>query len=222
MLQKNLSSLLLVSASCLSLVACAAPNSMPTGYTYHKDTYKSAEPPLPAVITQAQRVFMDETQAEQFRDGTYNLLERLTMRAGMPPKPIFVATPYPLTNFYANIDNELRDNMRHVGYALSDTPEGAYVFTYDAVYIGDGTDQEGIANVELALRVFNEIGEEARLLSVEKGRFYIQGAHTLNISPNEFAKYPTEENIYSKRDALYRLDEKIDERTADFKDFNGE
>ncbi|MEM8833396.1 MAG: hypothetical protein AAGB32_02530 [Pseudomonadota bacterium] len=191
----SLSSLGLLS---VSLGACmmAHPNPIPTGYTYHHDTYKSAAPPLSNTITTQQRRYMDEEQATQFRDGTYALLEGLTMRAGMPPKPIYVLAPNPMTNFYANIDNDLRDNMRHIGYALSDTPDDAYIFTYDASYIAptDGTYVEGQPNVELTLRVFNEISETGRMLSEETGRFYIKGAETLKIQPTRYGMLPTPEN----------------------------
>ncbi len=148
---------------------------------------------MPSEITIEQRKYMNADQAEQFRDGTYDLLEKLTMRAGMPPKPVYVLTPSPMSNFYANIDNDLRENMRHIGYALSDTPNDAYVFTYDAQYIepAEGVVRaEGAPNVELVLRVYNELSQTARLLSTERGQFYIQGADTLNIEPTSYDVLP--------------------------------
>ena len=187
----KLSIVTLTGASLLTLAACTHPNSMPTGYTYHNGMYKSAAPPLPKSITVAQRNYMDENQAEQFRDGTYVLLEKLTTRAGMPPKPVYVMAPMPLTNFYANIDNDLRENMRHIGYALSDTPVEAYIFTYDALYIEPVVDAApGTPNVQLTLRVYNMEGENAQLLSTETGTFYIQGAETLKIQPTAYKTMP--------------------------------
>jgi hypothetical protein len=182
---KKLLMTMLSGAALCGLAACDHPNAMPTGYTYHHELYKSPAPPMPRVITDAQRKYMDETQAEQFRDATYILLERLTQRAGMPPKPVYVMAPTPMTNFYANIDHTLRENMRHIGYALSDTPEGAYIFTYDAMLL-DPTVSNG-NNVELVLRVFNTMGENARMLSAETGQYYIQGAETLRIKPTGYA-----------------------------------
>ena len=179
----KLSIIALAGASAVSITACTShPNAMPTGYTYHHNTYKSAAPPLPKEITVEQRIHMDAAQAEQFRDGTYALLESLTTRAGMPPKPIYVLAPKPMTNFYANIDNDLRENMRHIGYALSDSPMDAYVFTYDASYLEPTEGREmvaGDANVQLTLRVYDSVGETAQLLSTETGQFYIKGAETL-------------------------------------------
>jgi len=190
----KLSTALLMGASALGLVACGGhPNSMPTGYTYHHDTYKSPAPGLPKTISVEQRTYMDATQATQFRDGTYALLEKLTTRAGMPPKPVYVLAPKPMTNFYANIDNDLRENMRHIGYALSDSPMEAYIFAYDAQYLPPAEGQEiaaGVPNVSLTLRVYSELGENARLLSTETGQFYIQGAETLNIKSANYADLP--------------------------------
>ncbi len=189
----KLSMAVLIGASVLGLSACANPNAMPSGYTYHHDRYKSAAPPLPKTITAQQRQYMDATQAEQFRNGTYALLEKLTMRAGMPPKPVYVLSPTPMTNFYANIDNDLRENMRHIGYALSDSPMDAYVFTYDAqeIVLAEGTERAaGTPNVELTLRVYSSLDENARLLSTEKGQFYIQGAETLDIQPTNYSVLP--------------------------------
>lgn len=183
----------IVGVSLLALSACTHPHSMPTGYTYHDELYKSPAPPLPYTITAEQRKYMDATQAEQFRDGTYALLEKLTMRAGMPPKPVYVLTPTPLTSFYANIDNDLRENMRHIGYALSDTPNEAYIFTYDALYLApaEGTvPKVGVPNTQLTLRVYNKLGADARLLSTETGQFYIQGAETLKIQPASYNNLP--------------------------------
>ena len=124
--------LLTAGVSALALSGCSHPNAMPTGYTYHNDTYKSAAPPPSRKITAEQRKYMDAAQAEQFRDAIYDLLTRLSSRAGMPPKPVYILAPDPMTTFYANIDNDLREGMRHLGYAISDVPTGAYVFAYNA------------------------------------------------------------------------------------------
>lgn len=188
----KLSLVLVAGASVLSISACTHPNAMPTGYTYHHDTYKSAPPPLPKEITVEQRNHMDAVQAEQFRDGTYDLLEKLTARAGMPPKPVYVLAPKPMSTFYANIDNDLRENMRHIGYALSDTPVEAYVFTYNAEYIEPAEDMTSsdAANVLLTLRVYDGMGEAANLLSTETGSFYIKGAEALDIQPTSYDMMP--------------------------------
>ena len=195
--QKKHFSLLAVSASVLTLAGCTHPTSMPSGYTFHHDTYKSATPPPSPKITPQQRQYMDAAQAGQFRDAVYDLLERLTHRAGMPPKPVFVLAPDPMTTFYANIDNDLREGMRHIGYALSDTPVGAYVFAYDARLIEKprGHISAGEPNVELVLKVFNQVGEDARQLSQESGFYFIQGAEILNIQPATYRILPSQEQI---------------------------
>ena len=193
--QKNTILSLALSASVLSLGACGFvyPNAMPSGYTHHHQTYKSpapvATPTSQQQVTIEQREYMNAEQAQQFRDGIYNLLERLTMRAGMPPKPVYVLSPEPMTSFYTNLDNDLRASMRHIGYNLADTPNGAYVFTYDAMPI---TATSAMANnVELTLRVFNGLGDAARQLTEETGQFYVQGANKLSITPARYTGLPT-------------------------------
>lgn len=171
-----------------TLAACS-PNAMPKGYVYHDDTYKSPNPPESPKFTQLQRSTMGPEQADQFRLAVYQLVDNLTMRAGMPPKPIFVHKPEPMTPFYANLDNDLRESMRHVGYRLSDTPDGAYVFAYTAETAKKekGAPDDGTPNVRITLYVFDQIGENGKLLTQEAGDFYIRGAEELNVP---FASFP--------------------------------
>jgi len=195
MLTKNSKLPYLVVSSCaaiLALAACSVPNSMPRGYAYHKEAYKSPNPPESAKFTELQRSTMGPEQADQFRLAIYSLVENLTNRAGMPPKPIFVAKPEPMTPFYANLDNDLRESMRHIGYRLSDSPDGAYVFAYQATIIKkDKAATQDLAdttpNVHISLHVFDKMGEEAKQLTVEEGDFFIRGAEVLNVP---FASFP--------------------------------
>ena len=198
---KFLSILILSGLSVFGLQACDHPNAMPTGYTYHHETFKSAAPPLPKSINDEQRDFMDSTQAGQFRTAVYQLLERLTMRAGMPPKPAYILAPVPMTPFYANIDNDMRETMRYIGYAIADMPTGAYVFTYEAMPVDDALTNE---NVMLIIRVFDKIGKEAKILAQESGQFYIQGAETLTITSPNYARLPTQAKISKQIDSFYR------------------
>lgn len=195
--QKVYFGLLAASVSALALSGCSHPHAMPSGYTYHYETYKSATPPPSPKVTKEQRQYMDSTQAEQFRDAVYNLLERLTHRAGMPPKPIYILAPDPMTTFYANIDNDLRESMRHIGYALSDIPTGAYVFVYSARLLERprGSISAGEPNVELVLRVFDAVGKEARMLTEESGNYFIKGAELLHIKPSQYSILPSREKI---------------------------
>ena len=201
-------SLLSASVLALSLGACSgtSPNYMPTGYKYHSDVYKSPTPPPTPKLNVEQRQYMDAAQAEQFRDGVYELLVRITERAGMPPKPVYVMSPEPMTAFYANIDNDLRESMRSIGYVLSDTPVGAYVFAYDAGIIGQETKQRlskikkqpmstGTPNVALTLQIFDSLGENARMLTQETGQFFIRGAEALHIQPPSFKRMTNNQRV---------------------------
>jgi hypothetical protein len=111
------------------------------------------------------------------------------MRAGMPPKPVYVLSPEPMTSFYTNLDNNLRQSMRHIGYNLSDSPHDAYVFTYDAMPISPISDMAN--NVQLTLRVFTGVGENAKQLTEETGQFFVQGAEKLSITPARYMGLPT-------------------------------
>lgn len=192
-------------ASVLSLGACSYshPNAMPSGYTHHHEEYKSPTPAGSSKVTVEQRKYMDAAQAEQFRDGIYDLLERLTMRAGMPPKPVYIMAPDPMTTFYANLDNDLRESMRHIGYAISDTPEDAYVFTYEALPLKSLQDQtsNGSDNVQITLRVFNALSKDARQLAEETGQYFIQGVEALSIAPSSYSVLPSQKDI-AKRQLL--------------------
>ncbi len=200
---KNLTRILVLGTSLATLSACGFYSSaMPSGYTYHHNEYKSPAAKSPASITVEQRKYMDATQAEQFRSAVYDLLERLTMRAGMAPKPVYISTPDPMTTFYANLDNDLRESMRHIGYALSDKPEGAYVFTYEAQALTDAQGKPALQNgnnVMIAVRVFDSYNESARQLTEETGQYFIQGAELLKMGPaNQKFLKPTGKKTFNK------------------------
>ncbi len=180
-------------AAVLALTACSIPNSLPRGYVYHQDEYKSPNPPESAKFTSQQRATMGPEQADQFRLSVYKLVENLTNRAGMPPKPVHVLKPEPMTPFYANMDNDLRESLRHMGYKLTDSTDGAYVFAYNAQILKkekpEGKDVviDTSPNVRLILYVMDGAGEEAKILTQEEGVFYIRGAEELNVP---FASFP--------------------------------
>jgi hypothetical protein len=200
----------ILGVSALSLTACniGHPNSMPTGYTYHHQDYKSPTPAPSAKVTAKQRQNMDSVQAEQFRNAIYDLLNKLTMRAGLPPKPVYVLAPDPMTTFYANIDNDLRESMRTLGYAISDIPTGAYVFSYSAEELDYpvGLDIAGQPNVELTIRVFNSAKPDARQLTEEVGRYFIKGADTLYIKPTSYSQLPTYKRIKRQMEGFESYD----------------
>lgn len=205
----------ILSVSALSLSACSIghPNAMPTGYTYHHQDYKSPTPASSSKVTSKQRQNMDAVQAEQFRNAVYDLLNKLTMRAGLPPKPVYVLAPDPMTTFYANIDNDLRESMRTLGYAISDVPTGAYVFAYSAQELDypAGIDIADQPNVELTIRVFNSAQPDARQLTEEVGRYFIKGVDTLYIQPTNYAQLPTYKRIKHQMEGFESLES---DRTA--------
>lgn len=194
-----------LSVFCIAgLSACVVPSSSPTGYGYHDDTYKSPNPPESMKITAMQRSTMGVQQAAQFRLATFSLVDNLTNRAGLPPKPVFVMTPEKMTPFYANMDNDLRESLRHLGYRLADTPDNAYVITYNATIIKpekkdknaplsvapDTHDDATKPNVVMAIHVHDGIGEDSKILTQEEGAFYVQGADVMTIPYASFSGVP--------------------------------
>lgn len=207
-------------SAALSLSACntfTRPNFFPTGYVYHGQPYKSQPPGDSTRFTEAQRRTMTAEQADQFRLSIYALVESLTTRAGMPPKAVYVVQAEPMTPFFARLDNDLRESLRHMGYTLADTPENAYAFTYTAqiltkdknqimpsqakdtaetdsmamepidVSASAQADVVGTPNVRLALQVFDKVGEEATMLTEESSTVFIDGAEQLSLP---FASFP--------------------------------
>ena len=194
--------ILLIGASAVGLSACGifGDHAMPSGYTYHHNEYKSPVAKPSKKVTVEQRQFMTAVQAEQFREATYDLLEKLTMRAGMPPKPVYISAPVPMTTFYANVDNDLRESMRHIGYNLADTPQGAYIFTYEAMPLVSTAENPTANNIQLTLRVFDGHYAEARQLTEETGQYFIQGAHLLEMGPaNQAFLKPSGKQMFNKK-----------------------
>jgi len=170
--------------SVILLSACATnPNYFPDGYKYHGEPYKSAAPGPSSKVTKAQRKTMGPEQAEQFRMALYDLTDKLTERAGLPPKAVYVKPHDPMNAFYAQVDNDLREAMRHLGYTLAAGPDNAYVFTYHAELIeAPKVDEEAIAdllenreNVEIILQVFTGVDKAATQLTEERGAYRING-----------------------------------------------
>lgn len=186
MSQKRSSSPTLILSACAAVLALGAcsPNAIPDGYVHHDKPYKSANPPVSPKFSDAQRAKMGQAQADQFRLAVYDLVDKLTMRAGMPPKPVFVLKPEPMTAFYSNLDNDLRESLRHVGYRLADGPQDAYVMSYAVEPIKRAKDapppEPGAPNMRISLFVSDKLGDEGRVLTQEVGDYYIQGAEDLN------------------------------------------
>ena len=196
----------------LSLGACSSiePNFMPKGYTHHGKIYKSKTPPPSQRVTNAQRADMGPVQAEQFRSATYDILTRLTSRAGLPPKPAYISAASPMTPFYANIDNDLREAMRAQGYRLADSADGAYIFKYKAELLPGyrsydlESAQTGAPNIKLTLDVLTDIHGVLKPLTHEVGHYYIKGAEVLLIAAPHQKSLPLEDSTrYIKEAGSY-------------------
>lgn len=169
----------------LCVTACDHPNAMPSGYKYHSREYKSAEPPKSIKFTKEQRASMTEQQATQFRASVHGLVETLTLRAGVPPKSVYILSQEKMTPFYSNFDNNLRESARHLGYTLADHPEGSYVMTYTAEVLkspdGKPVSPGAGPNVKIAVQVHDRLGEGSKMLTEEWTSVHIDGAEELSI-----------------------------------------
>ena len=189
--------------STLALAACQVPHAFPTGYVHHASEYKSPTPPPSSKFTSLQRSTMGPEQSSQFRLAVYDLVNRLTTRAGMSPKPVYVLQPETMTPFYSNMDNDLRESLRHIGYQISDTPEGAYIITYAAAAIEPAPLPEGavqqpivvssrennmVPNVRMAIHVHDGLGETSKILTQEEGAYYVRGADVMVIPYADYTK----------------------------------
>lgn len=168
--------------SVLALNACSHPNAMPSGYTYHHDRFKSADPsPALGVVKTNQESVLSQTDIDRAVD---DLLRKITARAGVSPKPVYIITPSMMTPFYSAVDDALRNTMRELGYALSDTQTGAYGFAYSGRNLSKprGTDNDGYPNVELMLQIYDSVSDNARLLTQQAGNYFIEGAQDYSIN----------------------------------------
>jgi hypothetical protein len=176
----------------LALAACSGPGAMPRGYTYHQERFKSPAPGPSGKISDAARENMTPDQARQIRSAVHTLARRLTDRAGLAPRPVYVQTADPLIPFYAMVDNDLRDVLVHIGYRLSDVPDDAYIFQYDAAMrkrpdaMIDDEQTHQQPNITITLRVIDQPGRDGRVLTTQSDDFFIQGVDDLDISHAHF------------------------------------
>lgn len=159
-----------------------APHLFPTGYVYHKEEFKSPTPGQSAQFSKYDRAVLGKEFEQSVRSATYDLLGRLTKRAGLPPYPVYVLPGVPQTGISLMLDNDLREALRKLGYDLSDTQEQSYIMTYKAELLNRANAAD--PNVELVISVLSATGWDARLLTSEVGQYYIEGAERfLSSSP---------------------------------------
>lgn len=172
----------------VTLSACEGPGAWPRGYAYHKERFKSPAPGPSSKFTDAQRENMNPAQAKQIRNAMHDLARTLTDRAGLAPKPVYVQTADPLPPFYAMIDNDLRDVLAHIGYAMTAAPDNAYIIQYQAEKIDapKGETPVPAPNVRLSIIVIDKAGREGKILTTQTGDYFIQGAEDFSIPHANF------------------------------------
>jgi hypothetical protein len=177
----------LATCAVLAIVGCSGvnmPNYFPDGYTHHANpnqAYRSDGSFPSRKFTQKQRAVMTGDMANQMRMSVYTLAETLTLRAGLPPKPVYIAQRHPsdISPFDALLDNDLRESLRHLGYRLANTPDDAYAMRTRVEKIQGAVPDA--PNVTITLEVYDSAGDEARLLTTESGNYFIKGADVLDM-----------------------------------------
>ncbi len=182
--------ILSVSVSLLSaglLSACGHPNAMPSGYTHHHNVKNAVDvSAADSVPLSSTYIAAPENQALSLVDvdrAVDDMLRKITARAGVPPKPVYILKPENPTPFYNAVDNALRTSMRDLGYAISDMKAGAYGMAYNARALRKprGTENDGHPNVELMLQAYSNVESGARLLTEQSGNYFIKGAKAQDI-----------------------------------------
>ena len=141
-------------------------NFMPSGYGVEEE-----EPKVDSILTQEQR--------HAWRNAVYEVVSRLTQRAGLPPKPVFVAYSGSQTPFYDNFDNDLREVLLESGYQLSASPDDSYGIIYSVRGLKPKRNKYIKGNVELTLKVYSSQLQHGEFLTEETATFYIDGADGL-------------------------------------------
>lgn len=174
------------------LSACGHPNAMPSGYTHHHEAKGSVDVSADSVTPVVAPIYKSTSDdmvlsLVDIDRAMDDMLRKITARAGVPPKPVFILRPAMPSPFYNAVDSALRTSMRDLGYAISDIETGAYGFAYNARNLSKprGSENDGHPNVELMLQAYNKVGAGARLLSEQSGNYFIQGAQKQNIKPVE-------------------------------------
>ncbi len=146
----------------LLLSAC----NMPTGYVYHDQLYKA-----PVQDSSASgAALISQTQAAQIYRAMSDLTTRLTQRAGLAPRPVYVETPAPATQIQTLMDNDLRDTLRRLGYTLTGDPAQGYVIAHR---IKPVKIENSPLNAEIALDIFDGRSKKETLLTSETGFYRI-------------------------------------------------
>lgn len=165
---KRLCTLALPVFTAVFLSAC----EMPTGYVYHDRLYKK---PV-AQSTASDAKLISNTQAAQLYAAMADLTARLTERAGLAPRPVYVEPHVPASQIQTMMDNDLRDALRRSGYTLSSDPSSGYVITYRIKTV---TLDQDTKNAEISLDIHDGTQDARPLLTSETGFYVIDSLEDL-------------------------------------------
>lgn len=136
-MRKFINSLGLISAI-ITLNACKTvmdPTFLPSGYTYHHDTYKSPPADKPWSIGYDYSRAENAAILNKWQNVAADVTDQLVATAPLDTMPVFLASPDIDNAFSLSLDHALREEFRSRGYELVAIPsEDAFKIkasTYD-------------------------------------------------------------------------------------------
>ena len=121
---------LLCLGGCKTLISSPS-HVMPSGYTYHQNTYKS---PPPAKADNLGYEYSAEKNSEilaLWRPSAEDLVKKLEMQAGLNNANIYIRVPLNTDTQMATFDHVLRQVLRERGHALISDRYAGTILTYN-------------------------------------------------------------------------------------------
>lgn len=117
--------ILSLSAMAFSLTACKTfmdPSFMPSGYTYHHNTYKAPPADNPWGIGYDYTADENAHMLKEWKAVAGDLIDQLETAASLNASPIFLSSPTLDNAFTISLDHALREELRMRGYTLASVP----------------------------------------------------------------------------------------------------
>ena len=135
--------LLGLTVSVFALNGCKAimnPTFMPSGYTYHQDTYKSPPGPEASSIGYDYNQLKNDEIVQVWLATADEMVGELEKAGNVSAGPVYVTPPRKENAFTQSYDHALRNALRARGYTLLDTPDPqGLILTTGARVVQDGT-----------------------------------------------------------------------------------
>lgn len=125
---------LMVLCGCRSVVD---PSPMPSGYSFHKDTYKAPPGPPAPEIGYPYTLGRNDVVMEKWQVVAASMVDSMEMRLGLDTQPVYLAMIPQQNAFNASLDYALREELRNRDYTLVNAPGSALQIRPEAWLPGD-------------------------------------------------------------------------------------